>query len=594
MIALWLLYAAVFGVLVAAVAAGLDRVAALWRLPRRGIWVAAIAVSLVTPLGILLQPATPPPAAVSGDFVTAGVPTTHASAEPVAEQLAERVVRLATVTAHRLAPLDRPLLLGWGLVSLLVLGVLARSALRLRARRTQWERRTVDGTDVLIAPDLGPAALAGPPPGIVLPHWALDMDAPLRRLVLRHELEHRQAGDPWLLLGGVVALALAPWNVALWWQVGRLRLAVEVDCDARVLRASGDAPANVERYGLLLLALGQRGGGLLRLPVPALSEPVSSLERRIAAMTDRTPRNRWLRATALAAVAATVTALACVTPTPNRVLGPDGNLPTTQVASTPTSTDSDLPYFEFQVEDPVSPLNNVRPTYPSELAVQGVAGRVIAQFVVDTDGTADVSTFKVLESDHQLLSDAVLAALPQMRFTAAAIGGRKVKQVVQQPFVFGIARKAAPTGQAADTVMRFDRQTSSSQTAPARSGEPYSGVAQKAAPPNTIAPPPVTADPNQTYFEFQVEKPVGPLNNSGPVYPAELRAAGVKGRVIAQFVVGTDGKADVRTFKVLESDHELFSAAVREALPNMRFTSAEIGGRRVKQLVQQPFVFDMK
>src|SRR5262249_58279568 len=31
---------------------------------------------------------------------------------------------------------------------------------------------------------------------------------------------------------GVGAL---PWNVALWWQRSRLRLAVEMDCDARVL-----------------------------------------------------------------------------------------------------------------------------------------------------------------------------------------------------------------------------------------------------------------------------------------------------------------------------------------------------------------------
>lgn len=556
MIALWFLYAAVFAVLVAAVAAGLDRLAALWRLPRRGIWVAAIAVSLITPLGVLLQPSAPAPVAVATNGVTVGALTTVNFAEPAAELLTERVVRLATATAHRLAPLDRPLLLGWGLVSLLVLGILARSALRLSARRTQWERRTVDGTDVLIAPDLGPAALAGPPPGIVLPHWALDMDAPLRRLVLRHELEHRQAGDPWLLLGGVVALAVAPWNVALWWQVGRLRLAVEVDCDARVLRASGNAPANVERYGLLLLALGQRGGGLLRLPVPALSEPVSSLERRIAAMTDRTPRNRWLRATALVGVAAAVTALACVTPSPNHVLGPDGNLPTARVVVGPTSADSGQTYFEYQVENPVSPLRNVAPVYPAELKSQGVTGRVIAQFVVNTDGTADVSTFKVLDSDNQQFSDAVLVALSEMRYTSAEIGGRKVKQLVQQPFVFGVARNTA-TG-------------------------------------NTIAPARPTLDPDQTFFEFQVEKPVRPLNNSAPDYPAALRADGVKGRVIAQFVVGIDGLADIRTFKVLESDHELFSAAVREALPNMRFTVAEVGGYKVKQLVQQPFVFDIK
>lgn len=108
------------------------------------------------------------------------------------------------------------------------------------------------------------------------------------------------------------------------------------------------------------------------------------------------------------------------------------------------------------------------------------------------------------------------------------------------------------------------------------------------------APPPVMVDATQTYFEFQVEKPVAPLNNAAPNYPGMLQSQGVKGRVIAQFVVDTTGRADVSTFKVLETDHELFSAAVKSALPRMRFIPAEVGGRKVKQLVQQPFVFDMK
>jgi protein TonB len=33
---------------------------------------------------------------------------------------------------------------------------------------------------------------------------------------------------------------------------------------------------------------------------------------------------------------------------------------------------------------------------------------------------------------------------------------------------------------------------------------------------------------------------------------------------------------------------------VRRALPQMRFLAAEVGGRKVKQLVQQPFMFAIK
>jgi protein TonB len=107
------------------------------------------------------------------------------------------------------------------------------------------------------------------------------------------------------------------------------------------------------------------------------------------------------------------------------------------------------------------------------------------------------------------------------------------------------------------------------------------------------APPSPVVDNNQTYFEFQVEKAVVPLNQVSPQYPGMLQSQGVSGTVIAQFVVGIDGKVDMSTFKVIESSHDLFTAAVKNALPRMRFQPAEVGGNKVKQLVQQPFVFNL-
>lgn len=102
--------------------------------------------------------------------------------------------------------------------------------------------------------------------------------------------------------------------------------------------------------------------------------------------------------------------------------------------------------------------------------------------------------------------------------------------------------------------------------------------------------PPI--DSNQPFFEFQVEKPVVPAPGSPqPRYPEILRSAGVEGEVLAQFVVDTSGRVEMNSFKVLKSTHDMFIAAVRNALPNMRFIAAEVGGRHVKQLVQQPYVF---
>jgi protein TonB len=97
---------------------------------------------------------------------------------------------------------------------------------------------------------------------------------------------------------------------------------------------------------------------------------------------------------------------------------------------------------------------------------------------------------------------------------------------------------------------------------------------------------------NQTYFEFQVEKPAEMLQDSPkPRYPSVLESSGISGEVAAQFVVRSDGKADMDTFKVLKSTNDLFTQAVKNVLPRMHFSPAQIGGKPVNQLVQQSFQF---
>jgi TonB family protein len=98
----------------------------------------------------------------------------------------------------------------------------------------------------------------------------------------------------------------------------------------------------------------------------------------------------------------------------------------------------------------------------------------------------------------------------------------------------------------------------------------------------------------QPYFEFQVEKQVQQIPGTGALrYPETLRSTSVEGEVLAQFVVDANGRYVSGTFKVLKSSHELFTQAVKDALPNMRFYPAMIGGQSVPQLVQQPFAFSL-
>lgn len=95
----------------------------------------------------------------------------------------------------------------------------------------------------------------------------------------------------------------------------------------------------------------------------------------------------------------------------------------------------------------------------------------------------------------------------------------------------------------------------------------------------------------QDYFAFQVEKQAASTNNVKPEYPSSLQSAGVEGEVDAKFVVDTTGRADMSTFVVEKSSNDMFTQSVKSALQRMKFIPAEIGGKKVRMLVQQPFMF---
>ena len=120
------------------------------------------------------------------------------------------------------------------------------------------------------------------------------------------------------------------------------------------------------------------------------------------------------------------------TPTVDPETGPTSNLP---AGGTPGAFNA----FEVDVEV-VAIAGSYGPRYPEGLRAMGKEGEVIAQFIVNEKGRADQKSFKVLKSTHPQFSDAVLRALPQMRFHPAKIGGKPVSQLVQQQFQFKLDR----------------------------------------------------------------------------------------------------------------------------------------------------------
>ena len=98
--------------------------------------------------------------------------------------------------------------------------------------------------------------------------------------------------------------------------------------------------------------------------------------------------------------------------------------------------------------------------------------------------------------------------------------------------------------------------------------------------------------PGEPFTKDIVDKPVLAIPGTGnPRYPVALQSAGLEGDVRAQFVVDTLGRVERASVRVIDTTHELFAAAVRDALTRARFKPAEAGGHLVRQLAEQTFTF---
>ncbi len=318
MIAAWMLYCTALALLLLGAATALERAFHLVGRPTRWVWVGALAGSFALPLVALVRPEAFTPVVIP--VAPAPAFTSEAYGTPTAASS-----RAAVITPRfSIADLDRPLAIAWVVASAALVALGGLAALRLWRLKRSWRTTSLDGKTVLVSPDLGPAVAGVPAGRIVVPEWALGLDWRLQRLMLTHEAEHLAAGDPWLLVVARLAVVAMPWNVGVWWQMQRLRLAIEMDCDQRVLRREPDLPA----YGELLLSVGRRLSARMSY-APALTEPMSFLERRIRRMTERRPGRYATRAVGLMSAAGVAIAVACEAPRPEapRAPGAAGELP---------------------------------------------------------------------------------------------------------------------------------------------------------------------------------------------------------------------------------------------------------------------------
>lgn len=288
-------YATLIGFCAALCAASLQALNRTRGGPIRWFWVLALVAVVSTSLAALVVPRP------------AGAPS------PVATSV--RLTPREAAGVDWIARVDMGLLAAWVLSSGVLLTLIGVSVGRVARQRRAAVPMRVHGVPVLATEQLGPAVSGLAKPVVLVPRWVLALDESTQQLLLAHEAEHLRAGDARLLWAAGVATALLPWNPAVWFIARRLRLAIEIDCDRRVLARS----PNVRRYAELLFLAARRRGCADFASLAPLSSAATDLQRRIEAMTEPTVKPRLRLRVCQGAIALGSVIVACESPRPDPV-----------------------------------------------------------------------------------------------------------------------------------------------------------------------------------------------------------------------------------------------------------------------------------
>lgn len=271
---LCILYVNAMGWLFGAVGLTLER-AAPARVARRWIWCAVISISLVVPGYYRSNHAVAVSDMLGNDAAWTSRNPAGAPIGPLDPAWWAHVQSYDAVV-NRISVVASILVVLWGFANACRVSRLVAAA----GAGTRGQRSTlVDGVPVIVTDRAGPATVGLWRARVLVPRWALALPAAQRKYVIHHEEEHRKAHDPRLIFLASLTFVLLPWNLALLWQLRRLRLAVEMDCDKRVVAALGDA----RTYGELLFKVAQAANRGPRLQ-PGLVGGAGMLDRRLRAL----------------------------------------------------------------------------------------------------------------------------------------------------------------------------------------------------------------------------------------------------------------------------------------------------------------------
>jgi beta-lactamase regulating signal transducer with metallopeptidase domain len=289
----WMLYSIIVSMLLGLAALALERSAQIRQSPARWLWGACMVASLAI-LFIPSRESVQIPETTHADRAIPSAILTPPQTTAI-ELPRFTLPMIATDQAPVSDEVSTMLEWTWRMASMaLALAILAGGVL-LSWRRRRWERGHMAGTAVYISEDCGPAVVGLFRPHIVVPRWLKKLSPDEQELVIAHERSHLGAYDTQLLTVAVCLVACMPWNPMLWWQLRRLRLAIETDCDARVLALGYP----IARYSETLIAVGERQSASCAMTMAGYGSK-SFLEQRIHNMLRKKTRHArvWALASA--------------------------------------------------------------------------------------------------------------------------------------------------------------------------------------------------------------------------------------------------------------------------------------------------------
>ena len=324
-IASWMFFSTLVGCAVTIAALAGHDVLRISNRPTRWIWIGSIGIIAVLTIA---APFRDRAAKTISNPGTAELPQNFSNPANTLDdgrmmivRVREAVIAPIVITLHRAqkviaaapATVFQVLVLSWVVGSLTLMMILVLSYRRMKKHVRELRHVQINGVAVRVSPATGPAVIGLVSPEIVVSEWLTRRPIHEQQLAVAHEVEHIRAGDPWVLVIACSVVALMPWNPVLWYCLSRLRLAIEIDCDRRMLHRG----VRIENYGTLLIDISaiQRA---LPLVFAAFPGSHSHLERRLVAMTEHSVKSKLLRRVATAFIGTAALVAAC-----------ESNLPTT-------------------------------------------------------------------------------------------------------------------------------------------------------------------------------------------------------------------------------------------------------------------------